>query len=201
MPTTPTPPLPARAQDWDWAQHQYETTDTAATELARQIGVTPTALVARASRNGWTRNKGKLVAQLTAEMVLAARARASEQRVERMEVIERVNAEMQAQVLATHRTDIKEARTLCTALFKDLREDVDLDLEGKSNVLRRLADSMKTLLLLERQAYGIQGVFEDTEKPSTAPVAEAATTDAVMQKFAAVLAKRMGAVEVVQNDA
>jgi len=57
------------------------------------------------------------------------------------------------------------------------------------------------LIALERQAYGIQGVFEDVEEAnqqSSAPTA--AQTDAVLSKFAAVLAKKMGAVEVVSSD-
>jgi hypothetical protein len=42
-------------------------------------------------------------------------------------------------------------------------------------------------------------VFEDTAQPApTAPEQQA--TDAVLSKFAAVLAKNMGAVEVVDND-
>ena len=75
-----------------------------------------------------------------------------------------------------------------------------VDPADKVKTLSKLTDSMKTLILLERQAFGIQGVFEDTEKPPPSPT-EQQQVDAVMSKFAAVLAKKMGAVEVVQNDA
>jgi len=43
-------------------------------------------------------------------------------------------------------------------------------------------------------------VFEDLVKPPPTPT-EQGQVDAVMSKFAAVLAKRMGGVEVVSNDA
>jgi len=190
--------IPARENDWDWAQVQYETTDKPTTDIATEIGVTATSLIGRASRSGWTRNKGQLVARMTAEMVLANRERLAETKARDLEVIERVNTQMQAQVLSTHRTDIAAARKMCTKFFNELGHEEELDLDTKSRVLSRLADSMKTLMLLERQAYGIQGVFEDTEKPApTAPAQQA--TDAVLSKFAAVLAKNMGAVEVVEN--
>lgn len=193
--------LPAREGDWDWAQVQYETTDKSTTDIAAEIGVTPTSLISRASRQGWTRDKGKLVAQMTAELVIANRERAASKRAADLEVIERVNAQMQAEVLTTHRADIRAARSMCTRFFGELGQAAELDLDEKSTILKRLSESMKTLVLLERQAFGIQGVFEDTEKPAAPTPLEATATDAVMSKFAAVLAKRMGAVEVVDNDA
>ena len=193
--------IPARENDWDWAQVQYETTERSVTDIATNIGVPPTSLISRASRNGWTRDKGKLVAKMTAEMVIANRVRESEHRQEKLAVIERVNVEMQARVLTDHRKDIQKARSMCVSFMGELEGNEDaLDLEGKTKVLSKLADAMKTLILLERQAFGIQGVFEDTEKPPPSPT-EQQQVDAVMSKFAAVLAKKMGAVEVVQNDA
>lgn len=192
--------IPARENDWDWAQVQYETTDRSVTDIAANIGVPPTSLISRASRNGWTRDRGKLVAKMTAEMVIANRVRESEQRQEKLAVIERVNVEMQARVLTEHRKDIQKARSMCVNFMGELEGNEDvLDLEGKTKVLSKLAETMKTLILLERQAFGIQGVFEDTEKPPPSPT-EQQQVDAVMSKFAAVLAKKMGAVEVVQND-
>ena len=193
--------IPARENDWDWAQVQYETTSRPVQDIATNIGVPASSVISRASRNGWTRDKGRLVAKMTAEMIIANRVRESEQRQEKLAVIERVNVEMQARVLTEHRKDIQKARSMCVSFMGELENAQDeLDLEGKSKVLARLADSMKTLILLERQAFGIQGVFEDTEKPPPSPT-EQQQVDAVMSKFAAVLAKKMGAVEVVQNDA
>lgn len=194
--------LPAREKDWDWAQVQFETTKYSAADIGVMIGVSATAVISRASRYGWTRDKGNLVAKMTAEMVLANRVRESEHRAERMAIIERVNAEMQAGVLSSHRKDIGTARNICSKLFDELGDpatESDMDLHDKSRILSKLADSMKTLILLERQAYGIQGIFEDTERPPPAP-AEQQQVDSVMSKFAAVLAKNMGAVEVVEND-
>jgi DNA-binding transcriptional regulator/RsmH inhibitor MraZ len=191
--------IPSRHRDMDWAQVQYETTSTPVADIAVMIGMSATALISHASTHGWVRDKGKLVAKMTADMILASRIRAEEQREQRLEVIERVNTEMQAEVLSTHRKDIKQARNVCREMFSQLSTE-ELDLDAKSRVMSRLADSLKTLVLLERQAFGIQGVFEDTDKPPPSPT-EQGQVDAVMSKFAAVLAKKMGAVEVVNNDA
>lgn len=203
--------IPARQNDWDWAQVEYETTDRPVADIGKIIGVSATQVISMASRNGWTRNKANLVAKMTAEMVIANRESLSEIRKQRMAVIERVNAEMQAEVLVGHRKDIQQARNLCNRMFGELAnyggpsaddEETPISLlDRKSRILSRLADSMKSLISLERQAYGIQGVFEDVEEAnqqSSAPTA--AQTDAVLSKFAAVLAKKMGAVEVVSSD-
>ena len=50
-------------------------------------------------------------------------------------------------------------------------------------------DIAKEVIQLERQAYGIQGAIEDTEKPQESGVPESAAMDAVLQRFAAVLGK------------
>lgn len=190
--------IPARKEDWDWARVQYERSDKRVTDIATEIGVTPTNLLARATRGKWTRNIGQAIVEARAEHILAA----EQQRRVKLEVIERVNAQMQSEVLKTHRKDINRARNICTELFQDLSQNVDgLDLDQRSKVLTRLSDSMKSLLLLERQAYGIVGVFEDLDDPSarqSKPV-EPDVSQAILTKFAAAVAKHMGAVEVVEN--
>jgi hypothetical protein len=103
--------------------------------------------------------------------------------------IERVNIQMQADVLVRHRTDIQKARSLCMKLFVDLGDNTPEDLNESATILKKLADSMKTLILLERQAYGIQMALEDPEKPPEKPTADSSATDKVMERFAAILGK------------
>lgn len=194
---------PGRERDYEWAQVQYETTDKSLGYIAAEIGVPAPQLASMASRRGWTRATGQ---RFNAHLAIAEQqlAHVEQQRV-RMEVIERVNVQMQSDVLARHRKDIATTRDACSALLLELTAgtpDEDIGLEAKSRVLSRLADTLKTLVLLERQAYGIQGVFEDIEKPPgpDADTAAAAAADVVLSKFASVLARNMGAVEVIDHD-
>jgi hypothetical protein len=192
--------IPSRKEDWDWARIQYEHTEKTATDIATEIGVSATVLLGRASRGQWQRSAGAAVARAKAELIIAEESK----KIAKFEVLERVNAQMQAQVLKEHRKDIGAARNICTRLFTELGTavgDEDTALEQKAKVLGRLAETMKTLILLERQAFGITGVFEEPEQLPQAAQPTPQAADLVMQKFAAVLAKRMGAVEVVSGDA
>lgn len=186
----PPPNLAFRHMDWDYAQVQYETTTLNLDEIGRLIGVYAAAIAGRASRFGWYRDRKSQLTSATAQLELAKIENERKDREDRREVIERVNIEMQAKVLATHRTDIKAARDACTEMWRELTsEKENYDLMDRSNVMKRLTDSMKTLILLERQAYGIQTVFEDPTQPQNQSVAQSAL-DLVMNKFVSVLQKQ-----------
>jgi len=175
--------LPRKAGDWDFARGLYESTTHHVDDIAKAIGVSPTMLISRASREGWTRDPtGKTVQHLT-NLALAEKEK---HRIKVAE-IERVNVQMQSEVLVKHRRDIAQARTVCTKLFTELATNGPEDLGDQVNILKKLADSMKTLILLERQAYGIQTALEDPEKPPEVTTPDRSSTDKVMEKFASIL--------------
>ena len=123
--TTPTN-LTFRHMDWDYAQVQYETTTLNLDEIGRLIGVSAAAIAGRASRFGWSRDRKSQLTAATAELELAKIEDERKDREARREVIERVNIEMQARVLSTHRTGIKAARDVCTAMWTELKDTEDL---------------------------------------------------------------------------
>jgi hypothetical protein len=181
---------PGRDGDWTWAQVQFETTSKSADEIASAIGVTATMVISRASRYQWTRNHRSTSVNQTAELLLAAKVSKADELRLRYEAVEKVNTAMQAEVLSIHRTDIRAARASCTTLWQELKDDSleehPLSLDDKSRIIQRLSTSMKTLILLERQAYGISTVIEDPEAPQDKTVS-ANALDMVLSKFAAVL--------------
>jgi len=185
--------LPNREGDWDWAQVQYETTSKPADVIGQEIGVTATSVISRASRYGWTRNRAISTINTTAEMALAARLSNEEKHRLNMEAIEKVNQLMQAEVLANHRKDIKRARDITNDIFDSLAADMGdhehaRDHEHASKTLQRLATSLKTFILLERQAYGIVGAIVDPEEqtPDSIP---ASALNTILDKFASVIQK------------
>ena len=201
----PAPLVAARVGDYAWARVQYETTQLPTQDIARMIGVTPTALTSHASRNGWTKDAAKATTTKAAELIAAARMREEDKRAQELEVIERVNVEMQATVLVRHRSDIARAQGLTMRLLTQLEAaDADADelevLERRSSILSKLSSSMKTFVLLERQAYGINtAILEpEAEQQITTPAEDAMTK--LMHKFATVLAKDMGPAHVIEND-
>ena len=176
------PATPERMKDWTYAQVQYENTTKRLVDIAAEIGVRDTQLIARASQYGWTRNRNGEALKETAALILAKQ----EERTLQLQAIERVNAQMQAEVLSRHRTDIKHARTEVTKLWSEISNE-DADLLTLSKIAKSLSESLKTLVLLERQAFGIQGVFEDIEKDNTGSTPAEEAMQSVLNQFASVL--------------
>ena len=124
-------------------------------------------------------------------------------------------ATMQANIILAHRKDIPIARELVTKMFKELELQTDgiellrelseimrseaaqdrrndlynkvIDLQGRASTLKTLADSLKTLVALEREAFNIDAGKED---PKSNPFAE----------LMAALAGKPMAVPIVQRD-
>jgi hypothetical protein len=185
---------PANGVDWEAARSLYESTRRTADEIAAAVGSTATRVIAYAGSHGWTRDRMEVTVQRTAELAskeLAVRQVASA-------AIAKVNLEMRANALKEHRTDIAKARALSMGMFEELAT-CELELDTRSTILKRLADSMKTFILLERQAFGIVGAIEDPEKPVDAASPENAALDLILNKFASVLQKttKAAAVDVI----
>lgn len=184
-----------RRGDWAWAQVQYETTKLSTDDIGRAIGVTATTVISRASREGWSRDRKSTLVAHTAELALAAQESQKSMRASQREVIERVNVEMQARVLASHRTDIHKAMKLSRGMLQEIEGLDKVDDDGEStlgnriHLLKKLGDAMKNFILLDRQAHGISGAIEDPEKPpeDNSPNADAMID--LMGKFASAIEK------------
>ena len=189
--------IPGRKHDWDWAKLQWETTDKSAPTIAIEIGCNPATLISRASSGGWLRgDPAQRTAEAAARLLLAERDAKNDRRRQELEAIERVNVAMQAEVLSTHRKDIKAARTICTKLLAQLVDARSMDadpasleeLASKSTVMLKLSNSLKNVILLERQALGISTTLMDPEtEDAAARTPEAAALDLLVNKFASVL--------------
>lgn len=179
-------------QDWVYAQAQYEANIKSVPLIAKEIGVGPTAIYARASTHGWTRNL-EARAQLDIELRIAAEAETAKAVSVERERATRVNAEMQARVLVTHRHDIGRAREITQRLWEQVQDILDsqpalealgqalrdenargqdrendayhavIALPGLVDMVKKLSDAQKTQFQLERQAFGIVGALEDPE--------------------------------------
>jgi hypothetical protein len=212
------PPLPDRTQDWAWAQLQYETTGRSQVDIANDIGVSPTMLISKASRQGWTRRGEITVLNKVAEIAAEREEKVRLKQAQQLEVIERVNVEMQARKLMEHRKDIQRVRKLCMRLFDELEQATEnvqplselgemlrdenergvdklndmyqqiISMPERSKTLKSLTEALKTMIALERQAFGIQGALEDPEKPST-PEQAVEGMDVILSKFATVLSR------------
>jgi hypothetical protein len=133
---------PRKAVDWEAIEREYRAGQLAVSEIGARYGCSPAAIGKRARTCGWTRDAA-------------------------------------GEVLASHRADIARGRSVARALLAELietnanRDDVAAAIEddgdarrrgamlravglpSRAAVLQSLASTMKTLVQLERQAFGM----------------------------------------------
>lgn len=217
-PTSKVALLTDHARDWVYARAQYEAGIKAAKLIADEIGVSMTSFFSRASNEGWTKNP-EARAQYMTELKVAQDLKDSEKLAIERNRAERVNAEMQARVLIEHRKDVRRARTLTQALMEELEglmgneiplrelgelmRDPDengkdklaamyqkiIDLPSRVDINLKLSSALKNQILLERQAFGINGALEDPEKADV-PQAGRSELDTILNKFDLVIKKK-----------
>jgi hypothetical protein len=183
---------PEYQENWAYARQAWEGGEFPRTTIAAQIGVTPNSLYHHALTHGWSvfgfkRAEVQHKANVKAALI--------EKEVEATLKAERVTVEMQARLLVQHRLELGRGRKLTMRLLQELEDvctnlpelqklgdkmrcpddfgqDKEndlyraiLEMPGRTKSLKQIADSMKTMVLLERQAYGIVGALEDPEDP------------------------------------
>ena len=169
------------APDWERIEADYRAGLMSLREIASANRITEGAIRKRAKRDGWERNlqakiQAKADAMVARRAVVAEHAKATER-----EIVE-ANAERIAQVRGEHRADITRARTLALQLLDELEGQVGqadaapelwralvdqtsmktaelldkvLSVPSRVDSLKKLADTLRTLIGLEREAYGL----------------------------------------------
>lgn len=205
--------------DWVLGKDLYEAGIMSLNQIARKLGCSDSAVSAQATRNCWIRDphaRARVVAEREERLL-------KEERNRREELII-ISAAMQSRLIAGHRKDIASARAVVSGLllevskittdqelFDNLGEfmsspddrGVDklnkaykrvISLPERAACLNTLATALKTLIMLERQAYNIEGRLEDPEVPkATEEVIQG--LDKIMDKFNEVLAMQVPAPE------
>lgn len=201
------------------ARIQYEAGLKSIPDIAEEIGVSPSTIIARASNEHWIRDP-LAKAKIFTSTLIAREELARDKDLMEQARAERVNAEMQARVLVQHRIDIQRARTLTMRLFSELEDMTEnltlyerlsdivksegltsgktlrvfesvLNLEERVDINKKLTDALKSQLQLERQAFGILGALEDPEVPQTGH-ASGHEIEKILDKFDLVLQSKSG---------
>ena len=172
------------APDWERIEGDYRAGLMSLREIASAHTITEGAIRKRARRDGWERNLQAKI-QAKAEAIVARRAVVAEgAKVAEREIIE-ANAERIAQVRGEHRADITRTRALALQMLGELEavtaslEDFEqlgdalrnpddrgqdkrneiyqkvISSAGRVDSLKKLSDTLKTLIGLEREAYGL----------------------------------------------
>lgn len=200
-PTAPTPPA-RRKVDWEAIEPHYRSGIRSLKDIGAEFGVSAPAIVKHAEKSGWARD-------LTAKIQARADAKVNAAVVNgevnvKAKILEKAvveaNADMQAGVRLSQRSDIKRARNVVNNLMGELEHQAGVEnaillaelgelmrrpddkgqdklndlyqkiisLPGRAKTMKDLGESMRVLIGLERQAYGL-----DAEAP---PEKDAFTT-------------------------
>lgn len=197
------------ATDWEAIEREYRAGQLSEAQIARQHNISRAAIQKRARKNGWSRDltekvKAEIAARLVAEGLQASRDAAT---------IEQA-AERGVAIVVSHRSDIQANRSAVTALIQELIEvnahrseiedDIIAETEGDKDGKRRarmlaavalpsrasvagtLANALKTLIPLERQAFNLGNEGDGSDKADAAPV-RAELTDQSLAKLTRLL--------------
>lgn len=172
---------------WPTIEREYRAGIKALRVLAEEHGITEGAIRKRAKKEDWARDlSGKIAAKAqdnlrreTARQQLQVEGAIAEKK------LVAVNAQVQTDIILSHRVDIRRARSLAMNLLTELELQSDgialleeladilhepdekgqdkrnellrkvISLSTRSTTMKTLADSLKSLIGLEREAFGL----------------------------------------------
>lgn len=152
-------------------------------EMSALHGLSPARIKQIADEEGWPRDLAVKIQQVAEaklnKSILNANLNAEARKASETEVVN-ASADQVVAVRLSQRTRIARAGNIVAALFDELQEDTDLRanpvsvdplnpdaplkqplaLNTRAGIAKSLADSLKTVITLEREAYGINADME-----------------------------------------
>lgn len=204
--------------DWDAIEPHYRANVRSLRDIGAEFDVSDAAIIKHASKMGWERDLGgKIKAKADAKLAaaLVATERADQPAAKLTEAVRvEVEAEVQARVRQSHRTDINRSKRIVNRYLEALERleiaeapsaaAVASAKAGSSKLppmaplkehiamLKQLVEGQKSLVSMEREAYGIAHLQEDGEDPAgkVDPIQGAKAIAFILARASAHLAKK-----------
>ena len=154
--------------DWDVIEPHYRAGIRALKHIGEEFGVSDAAIIKHARKFGWTRNllakiqakaDEKVSAAMVSDLVSAGKKLTEADRIES-------DSTLQADVRISHRKDIGRYNSLVAKLFREVENATAkegeespaeiLTIPQRVDCTKKLTDAAKTLITLEREAWGIK---------------------------------------------
>lgn len=176
--------MPRPVIDWEAMEPDWRAGLKSVLQLSKEYGVSRAAILKHWAKAGVDRDLAARIRARAEALVTQAevtKEEAAERRATEKSIIE-VNAQMQAQVILAHRSDVPRARIVMGKLLAELEGAIDAqdDLEQIANILRdgdqammaqlfdrlmslpsrvdvgkKLVEALRTAVTLEREVFGI----------------------------------------------
>lgn len=161
---------PNSTVDWERIEADYRAGILSVREIAGVQGVSHVAIAKRAKKEGWERDlqgriRAKADALVTKQTVTNKLEKA---KLVTDSLIVEANAQAVANVRLSHRRDISRYRDHARSLIAELEKlgCEEGTLGARINNMKAASETLKTLVTLEREAWGIQNSNEG-ETPQT----------------------------------
>lgn len=174
----------ARVIDWEGIEKEYRAGIRSLRDIADQFEVTHGAIRKRAARDGWTRSLGAKIKAAAESLVSKDAVSSAVSTVSSEREIIDANAALQAHVIRSHRCDVGRFRMLATKLIDELEVETlggddyqklgdllsdpntnniklqeayrrAISLPGRTSTAKQLAETLKILIALEREAFSL----------------------------------------------
>ena len=150
-----------KVTDWEAVEFAYRAGVKTLREIGEEYGVSHTLVARKAKKEGWTRDLSQKI-KAQADAIVSKATVSSRVTVETEKAVVAGNAQVQADVRLNQRKDIQRFRAYVMSLADELVASKD-DLPKRISSAKLLTDSHKTLVAMEREAFGIDSRFEDEE--------------------------------------
>ncbi len=149
----------AIAPDWGKIELDYRAGIKVLRQIASEHGITEGAIRKRAKAEDWERDLGAKIQAKSDAIVQKETVRnlvRKEYSAYHENDLVTANAEITAGVRLEHRKDVQNLRRIAKKFSEELEADeTDVPLPAKITSLKNLSDTTKTLIALEREAFGI----------------------------------------------
>lgn len=146
--------------DWDAVEREYSKGTRSNVEIAAEFDISETAIRKRAKKFAWAKDLAAKIKIKADEAVRLAEFEEKFERTDKDRLTEKdlilAEAEIQKRIRIDHRRDIKAQREYVNELQVELKNNVDsFDVIKRISASKQLAEAIKVLIGLEREAFGI----------------------------------------------
>ena len=164
-------PVQAKPTDWERIELDYRAGIKTLRQIAGENSISEGAIRKRAKRDDWTRDLSERIQdkaeQLVRKDVVRKVVRTESALTER--VLVDVNAQAVADVRLGQRDDIGRAKGITRRLLDELEDSAQAyELDARVKMSKTLAETLRIVIDMERQAFGMDAKGADGAAPGTA---------------------------------
>lgn len=155
--------------EWELVEGQYRAGLRSLRDIGLEFNVSDVAIIKRARRDGWNRDLGAKIRARAADKVrkdAVSSLTTALTRTTEKELVE-ANATMQADIIRSHRRGISGSQALVVRLRAELESEENqktIPLTARIDAAKKLAETLKTLIWLERQSFGLDDAADGNGK-------------------------------------